>query len=146
MDNLEKLLAIEEIKQLEAKRVRFLDCKDWVSYAAVHVPEMEHTYGPTPPAFGIENVVEKVRKRLEGAVSIHHLHSPEIELTSSVSAKAVWVMEDVVIWREQDLFLHGYGHYFCDYVCRDDRWLISGRVLKRLWLQEGSYSGRYERI
>jgi hypothetical protein len=146
MDPLEKLIAIEEIKQLEAKRVRLLDTKDWVPYAALHVPEMEHTYGMAPPAYGIDNVVAKVSSLLNNAITIHHIHSPEIEFPSSTTAKAIWAMEDTVIWLDEGTRMHAFGHYFCDYVYRDGKWLICGRDLKRLWVKQEKGGTTYDLV
>lgn len=38
MDEIEQLLAAEEIKKLKARRDRALDTKDWPLYASLHLP------------------------------------------------------------------------------------------------------------
>src|SRR5262249_39587676 len=113
--DLERLLAIEEIKQLQARRVRAVDAKDWDAYRTCHSPNMAHenkAFGGDHVS-GIETVIERVKKTVDGAVTIHHVHSPEIEFTSDTTAKGIWVLEDRLVWPER--WIHGYGHYYDTY-------------------------------
>jgi len=56
---------------------------------------------------------------------------PEIELTSSDTAKGIWAMEDLVRFFGF-IELHGYGHYHEEYKKIDDQWRISYSKLTRL--------------
>jgi hypothetical protein len=64
-------------------------------------------------ASGAANVVALVRKVVEPAVSIHHGHVAEVEVTSSDTAHAIFAMEDLIFWPEGSRYktLHGWGHY-----------------------------------
>jgi hypothetical protein len=86
---------------------------------------------------GREKLATTIRAFLDGPVSItsvHHGHTPEIELTSDTTARGVWAMEDRLWWSNGDTeeHLHGYGHYHEEYRKVDGTWLISSRKLTRL--------------
>ena len=40
MTDIERLVAIEEIKQLMARRIRCMDTKSWEEYPDTHAPDM----------------------------------------------------------------------------------------------------------
>jgi hypothetical protein len=93
MTDIERFLAIEEIKQLKARYFRCVDTKDWDGFAALFAADARVDY--TPPGgnpkdwsiSGAANIVAFVRKALEGAVTVHHGHMPEVELISSARAR-----------------------------------------------------------
>ena len=41
VSDLERLIAIEDIKQLKSRRDRSVDLKDWDTYTALHSPDHE---------------------------------------------------------------------------------------------------------
>ena len=145
----EQLLAIEEIKTLFAARLRCMDTKDWDRYGEYHTEDMVSDSwrglpGDKQPVTDGANVVvgrdrlaATIRAFLDGPVpitSVHHGHTPEIELTSDTTAHGVWAMEDRLWWSNGDTeeHLHGYGHYHEEYRNVDGMWLISSRKLTRL--------------
>jgi len=134
MTDLERLIAIEDIKQLMARRCRALDAKDWTTYAACHAPDhLSHgTLGPG--AIGGAALIEALAKRLEGVATVHHVHNPEIEFLSASEARGVWPMEDRLFWKEGDEehWMRGWGHYHDSYGKRDGRWLFTSRRLTRV--------------
>jgi hypothetical protein len=86
---------------------------------------------------GAERLAATIRALLDGPVpitTVHHGHTPEIELTSDTTARGVWAMEDRLWWTNGDHeeHLHGYGHYHEEYRNVAGRWLISARTLTRL--------------
>jgi hypothetical protein len=139
MDAVEKLLALEEIRKVKAKRCRAVDQKDWELYIECHTPDCRSNVAGPGGAVGARAMAEGVAKQLEGRTSIHHVHTPEIDFTSDTTAKGTWAMEDMLWWTVdgQERWLHGYGHYFETYEKRDGRWLISSRELKRIRVDEG---------
>ena len=145
MGDLEKLLAIEEIRKLKARRVRSMDEKDWAGYAACHTPDaVSYTFqsentGADSPIVGAEAIAERLKQQLTGRTTAHHVHAPEIELTSAATATGVWPMEDMLWWEEggKTLWLHGYGHYRETYEKRDGQWLIKSRALSRIRVDRG---------
>ncbi len=150
----EQLLAVEEIKRTFAGRLRCMDTKDWDSYASFHtddvVSDSWRSQGAAQPSRAVRTdapvtggaaLTAAIRATLDGAVpvtSVHHGHTPEIELTSDTTARGVWAMEDRLWWTrpgadgDTEEWLHGYGHYHEEYRCVDGRWLISYRALSRL--------------
>ena len=124
MTESERLVAIEEIKQLKARYFRCMDTKDWAGFEQVFAPDA--TVDFTPPggnsanwsASGRTNIVAFVRKIVEPAVTVHHGHMPEVEITSTTTARAIFAMEDLIWWPERSprQTLHGWGHYHETYV------------------------------
>jgi uncharacterized protein (TIGR02246 family) len=145
MGTLQTLVALEEIRQLKARRVRCMDEKDWPGYAACHTPDAVTTTflagaGDAAPTVGAEAIAARLADFLKGRTTAHQIHAPEIDLTSDTTATGIWPMEDMLWWEEggQKRWMHGYGHYRETYEKRDGRWLIKTRALTRLKLDEGA--------
>jgi hypothetical protein len=140
----EQLLAIEEIKQLKARYFRCMDTKDWAGFEEVFAPEATVDY--TPPggnpanwsASGRTKIVAFVRKIVEPALTVHHGHMPEVEVTSATTARATFAMEDLIWWPEgsHQQTLHGWGHYHETYIKVDGKWLIETLRLTRLRVEQ----------
>ena len=142
MTDIERFVAIEEIKQLKARYFRCVDTKDWGGFAALFAADATVDY--TPPGgnpkdwsmSGAANITAFVRKALEGAVTVHHGHMPEIEITSPTTATGIWAMEDL-LWARKGApvpfkTLHAFGHYHETYEKRDGAWVIKTIRLSRL--------------
>jgi hypothetical protein len=140
MDALEKLLALEEIRQVKARRCRSVDQKDWEGYVDCHTPDCRSNAAGPGGSVGARAMAEAVSRQLEGRTTVHHVHSPEIEFTSDTTAKGIWAMEDMLWWEEdgEQKWRHGYGHYYETYEKLNGRWLISSRELRRIRVDEGS--------
>lgn len=138
MDTIEKLAAIEEIKRLRARFARCMDTKQW--------KEMEDTItddcvfdardGATVTELwiGAEDVVANIRRSLDSAVSVHHAHMPEIEITSPTTARGLWAMQDFLRFPGyQTVDLVGSGHYHEAYEKQaDGKWRLKSYKLTRL--------------
>ena len=84
---------------------------------------------------GRDAIVPGMEGPLEGTVTVHHGHMPEIMFSGDDEAHGIWAMEDHVRLPEGAPFrrLHGYGHYYETYVREDDgRWRIRHLRLSRL--------------
>jgi len=146
MTDVERLLAIHEISHLKARYFRCMDTKDWDGFAAVFTPDATADY--TPPdgnpaewtVTGAANVVAFVKNVVAPAITVHHGHMPEIEVTSSTTASAIWSMEDLIWWPDgyRRKTLHGFGHYHETYqkIGPGDKWLIKTLKLTRLRVVE----------
>lgn len=141
MTELDRLIAIEEIKQLKARYFRCVDTKDWAGYEAVFCDDVRFDVTSDVPdgglVVGAAAAAAIAREGLSGdVVSIHHGHCPEIEITSDTAARAIWAMEDRLYWGPQSAFpgqsLHGMGHYFEAYEKTAAGWRIKSLVLSRL--------------
>jgi hypothetical protein len=79
---------------------------------------------------GREEIVAGLELWLSRAVTVHHGHMPEIELTGPDSARGIWSMFDRV--DHPEFLLEGYGHYHERYVIEDGAWRIAELRLSRL--------------
>lgn len=142
MDNLQILLAIEEIKQLKARYFRCMDGKDWAGFEAVFAPDAEFDMsgemrdgGPGDGRVrGAADIAAFVRSSVDAVETVHHGHTPEIEILSDDSARGIWAMEDALRWPPGGPIksLHGYGHYHETYERIEGRWYIKSSTLTRL--------------
>ena len=144
MTDTERLLAIEEIRQVKARYFRFMDMKDWADFTAVFAPDASVDYAPEAAdssdwkASGATNVVALVRKVVGPAVSIHHGHMAEVEVISPGTAHAIFAMEDLIFWPEgsRHKTLHGWGHYHETYEKIGGKWVIKTLKLTRLRVEQ----------
>lgn len=133
----ERLVAIEEIKNLKARYFRFVDSHDWAGFrsllmddAVFALPKMPDPKSEASFAnlvegadiVGAEAIVAWVSKSLEPSQSAHLGYMPEIEILSATQARGVWGMEDIVRWPGRTI--HGYGYYRETYVRHDGDWRI----------------------
>ncbi|KHK89175.1 nuclear transport factor 2 family protein [Novosphingobium malaysiense] len=137
MANLENLLAIEEIKTLKARYMRFVDTKDWAGLRSLFTDDATFDAGLSPePLEGPDQFVAWARASLMDAVTVHHGHCPEIEITSPASARGIWAMEDRLLWPETGTdgarWLNGFGHYHETYRHTSGGWKIDSWCLTRL--------------
>jgi hypothetical protein len=141
MNEIERLLAIEEIKQVKAKYFYAFDHKDWDMWrrevwapdGRLEVPE----FRPEPFA-PFEEVLKYASEAAADQSSVHHGHTPIIEFVSDTEAKVIWAMEDRLFrTKEHPLYdgstwLHGWGHYHETYIKREVGWRILSSRLTRL--------------
>jgi uncharacterized protein (TIGR02246 family) len=133
--DIETLVTIEEIKQLKARYFRLMDTKQWDAWADVFTEDVTMWVGDGPgyTFTGRDSAVAQISGMLAGAVTTHHGHMPEIEITGPDTARGVWAMFDYVQSSEPAFSLQGYGHYHEQYRRGDDgRWRISDLRLERL--------------
>jgi len=142
MLTVEKLLAIEEIKQVKAKYFYYMDMKEWDGWRReVFAPDaaMVISRAGPEPRHGIEAILEIIIPLLDGVKSIHHGHMPIIEITSPTTATGIWAMEDLLFLDGRPQFggltgrVHGYGHYHETYVKTDVGWRIKTMRIARLF-------------
>lgn len=137
IDAVQRLIAIEAIKQLKARYFRLMDTKRWDDWAMVfaadavmEVPEADMV------THGRAKIVRKVSAVLEGARTAHRGHMPEIEITGLDTARGVWAMFDLIEWPSADdgtrVGITGIGHYLDEYVREDGEWRIARSRLERL--------------
>lgn len=136
MDDIDRLVAVHEITQLKARYFRCLDTKDWEGFAAVLAPDavMDMQAEAGAVVEGASEIAGFVAASVEGVVTVHHGHMPEITVHSATEAEGIWAMEDLLQWPEGAPLgsMHGFGHYHERYVCLDGRWHIAHLRLSRL--------------
>ncbi len=135
MNDTQALHDIEAIKQLKARYCRLLDAKDWTAWREIFTDDFvsDTTEAGGKLVTGADDFITMVRKFLgkPKQVTVHQVHAPEIELTSSTTARGVWALEDFVRFA-LGLNLRGYGHYHETYEKVDGRWRIKSSKLTRL--------------
>lgn len=149
MDIAERLLAIEEIKQVKARYFRFMDQKNWAGLVDIFTEDAVCDYrgalrdpadGPAPAddpyetdITGRETILRFIEAGLGAVRSIHHGHMPEIEIVSPDEATGIFAMFDGLLFADGPLrALNGYGHYHDTFRKQDGRWRISRLRLVRL--------------
>jgi hypothetical protein len=143
--NAADLVDIELIKQLKARYFRSMDEKRWDDFGACFSEDatLDTREDGAPIVHGRSNIQKLVSGAVAPAITVHHGHMPEIEITGERSATGVWSMEDYLEFPGSPPFtLHGRGHYHERYAKGDDgAWRIQTLQLTRLWLKtEGSPS------
>jgi hypothetical protein len=143
MTDIEKLLAIEEIKRVKSNYFYGLDHKDWDLWRReVWAPEGRLIVPEASvEAIGVDAVIEYTSRSTADQVSVHHGHMPNIEITSDTTARGIWAMEDRLYrTREHPLadgaiYLHGFGHYHEEYMRTPAGWRILSTRLTRLRIE-----------
>ena len=144
MTELERLLAMEEIKALKARYFRGVDSKDAAVLRAVFTDDAETDFrseSPTrDPALLQRDPDAFVRNTLyvlEGMVTVHCAWMPEIEILSPTEARAQWPMSDK-LWNENAAVarlpfqsLQGWGVYHDTYRRTAAGWRIASTRLER---------------
>jgi hypothetical protein len=144
MDDIQRLLAIEEIRQLKARYFRCMDTKQFDELSTVFAPDAsfdssEALRDPilgTPPGFeepptvtGLEELIAYISAAITPVQSFHMGHSPEIEITSDTTARGIVPFEDVIT--SEALSFRGYGYYHETYERINGQWRIKTSVIRR---------------
>ena len=91
---------IEQIRQLKARYFRTMDQKDWAAYRGVFaedaVIDTTDDTGPGTEITGRDAFIDMLTPILEGAITVHHGHMSEIEITGDDTARGIWAMEDQI--------------------------------------------------
>ena len=131
----EELVEIETIKQLKYRYMRCLDLKRWDEIATCFSEDATSAYSGGKYAYeGRDAIVEFFRGAMgPEMVTSHHVHHPEIALTSATTATGTWSLEDTVIHTTHDFTLRGAAFYRDDYVKVDGEWKIQHTGYERIY-------------
>jgi hypothetical protein len=146
MEITERLLAVEEIKCLKARYFRLMDTKQWAKWEQLFADDLVAEFPDDQP----DGIPFRNRRDFALAIeaangparTLHHGHTPEIEILTPISARGVWVMQDWMEWPDGGPFpfgmqkLTGWGHYHETYVKCADGWRIKTLKLTRLHLEK----------
>lgn len=136
MDALQQLVAIEAIKQLKYRYQRTVDQHDWDGLTACFADDAVCAYADGAYTFtGSDAIVGFLRSMMdrESLLSSHHVHHPEIALTSDTTATGVWALHDMVIDPDHDTYYEGAAYYHDEYVKQDGQWRIARTGYERVW-------------
>jgi hypothetical protein len=143
MPDLEWLCALEEIRQLKARRDRYLDAHDWDAYQALHAPDHVSHHAPdhqtgvqAAPWTSAADMVANVRRIMTDQIPIsaHHSYDPEIVFETRSRARGLWAMTAASVSRGTDgrpAWLISYGYYDETYEKRGGEWLFTSRRWQR---------------
>lgn len=140
MDRVERLEAIEEIRNLKGRYFRLIDTKQWDELRLVFTADMKVlTPEGTIYAQGGATYADSLRDSLDKAVSCHQGLTGEIEVLDAQNARGIWAMQDVIEWEEcHPRFgwksILGRGHYHETYRKEAGAWRIATLTLTRLRL------------
>ena len=124
---------LEAIRRLKARYFRTLDTKDWDGLRQLFSDDVviDTTASGGDVVTGADPFISFLRDALDGTVTVHQGHMPEIDLTSATTATGIWALHDIVIW-PNGMRLDGYGHYHETYEKVDGAWRIASSTLTRL--------------
>ena len=138
----QRLLDIEAIQQLKARYFRFMDTKEWTAFGELFTADavMEADGTVQEDRAGILAFLPKI---LDGVVTTHHGHMPEITITGPDTATGIWAMFDYLTFPGDGppKGLRGSGHYHEQYRRVDGAWRIHRLLLPRLRVEplEGGF-------
>jgi len=126
---------IESIKQLKARYFRAMDTKDWSGFRQVFTDDVviDTTASGGSAVAGADAFLAYLQPLLQEAITVHHGHMPEIEITSPSTATGIWALEDIIVWPD-GRHMRGYGHYHETYELVGGAWKIKSSTLTRLHL------------
>jgi hypothetical protein len=163
MSPVDKLLAIEEIRQLKARYTRFVDSQDWENWRKLLTDDA--VFGPlepdpnaaekwqvsgaeaiwdTPRLVGGDTIVAWIAKGMVEVRSVHMVFQNEIEILSEDEARGVWGMEDIL--RFPNRLVKGYGYYKEAYVRENGDWKIRHFHVLRKYLEYQDFAATAARI
>ena len=134
MTDLERLVALEAIRDLKARRDQAVDRKDWAAYAAMHSDDFVGAAIPGMKGSGGEAAAAALAVQMANVTTVHHSHSPVIEFQSESLATGIWAMEDNLFWFRNGVkqWLRGFGFYHETYRREaDGQWRFTHRRLER---------------
>jgi uncharacterized protein (TIGR02246 family) len=133
---------LEAIRQLKARYFRTMDTKDWEAMRRVFADDVvvDTTSSGGGVVTGADAMVSFLSETLAEAVTAHHGHMPEIELTSADTATGIWALHDTLIWPDGTRMV-GFGHYHETYERSGGTWRIKTLTLTRLHMEITAASG-----
>lgn len=146
----DELQVIDAVKQLKARYFRFLDTKDWESFADVFcrgatfdmltAATVDPNDGSSEAAVSANFVLEgrdaitnAIRDSVGDSHTVHHGHCHEVWVDSPDQARGIIAMVDKITnSRTGEYILEGYGHYHETYRIEEGAWRIADLRLSRL--------------
>jgi hypothetical protein len=143
MNAIDRLVALEDLRLLKARYFRFLDSKQWTEWSELFEPDIVADFDHDAPGLVYrdrDSFVSAIRSALGPALTLHHGHTPELEVLGPDAARGVWTMQDWLYWPEGGntvgvtgiQTLLGWGHYHETYRKTGANWRIATLKLTRM--------------
>lgn len=125
-ERITRLEDIESIRYLQAKYQRCLDSRDFDSLYECFDVDAIATYDNGKMSYkGKDNIIDFLLRVMKlSRPSSHLIHGGEIDIESTTSAKAKWILEDKLIIQEAFIKIYGSAIYNIEYIKINNKWLI----------------------
>jgi hypothetical protein len=148
MDDVERLVAIEQICRMRSRYLRMLDTKNWDEVANAYAPDATlafHTEAPGVVSRGRTQIIATITSTLVDVTTVHYGHMAEIDILSPHRATGVWALEDMLWFGAKSMYpgrrVHAYGHLNDTYSKIDGRWLLQDVEITRLRVDQSTDAG-----
>jgi SnoaL-like domain len=148
MDKAELLWEMEQVRQVGVRYFRLLDAKRWEEFGDLFTVDSVVRIAASDQAASVrgaaaadhvvkgrDDIVATYSQSLQGAVTVHHGHLPEVVVTGPTTATAVWQMQDHVEagpGSPLESIDIGYGYHSGRYeMSGDGRWRIAELLITR---------------
>ncbi|MFK8021249.1 MAG: nuclear transport factor 2 family protein [Pseudomonadales bacterium] len=131
-----ELLEMEQIRQLKARYMRSLDTNDWELFGSLFTEDCIAAYSGGKYSFeGRDAIVKFMSDNLSGEnmLTLHQVHTPELEFFGELRAKGTWYLEDTVINLESKIRIYGAGIYHDEYRKINGKWYFSRTGYERTY-------------
>lgn len=132
------------IREAKARYCRFIDTKEWEKFSGLFARKPKIRFlnvsGTVLAEFdSVDDFVAVTKAYLTDAATIHQIHNEEIEIVSGSEVRAIWSMEDYIVFNGRDeghpASSRGYGHYHETWRLEDGEWRIASIELRRAILE-----------
>lgn len=142
-----RLNDVHEICVMVFRWFTAIDLKDWEAFDAQITDDIlidnsgvarRIIVGESGVYRGRIDVVAWAKRCTVGAVSVHQVMMPQIEILSDTSARGIWTLDDRVHWPNENPVrrLHGHGHINDTYAKVEGRWKLASQRLTRIQVEK----------
>ena len=128
MEAIDRLLAIEEIRNLKHKYFRAIDMADYELLSTIFTDDITVDYrGGTYrwQASGKDEIITSMKYSFhDQTCAMHTGHHPEIEIIDGKNASGLWYLHDIFYNFNENIITQGTALYKDKYVYQDSKWLI----------------------
>ena len=139
MDKLQKLIDIEEIKNLKHRYFRAIYMADFDLLDNVFSPDISIDYRGCTYRWeskGKETIKESLTHAFHNqTAAMHTAHHPEIEVLSETEATGKWYLQDIFYNFDLGSVTQGTALYEDTYIKINGQWLIQHSEYDRIWEQ-----------
>jgi len=128
---------IEDIRKLKSRYWRCVDRKLWDEIVECFSEDMVLSV-LSRSIEGRNACVKFLKDTLSQTVSVHQGHQSEIEIMSESTARATWMLTDLLLDMQPGVNFTGFGYYEDEYAREDGGWKIKRSRLAYYFTQVAS--------